>query len=129
MADGRGLERRVKHGHTEADHDEVSLVVVRVELEHKVADDGVGEGEVELEVAVKGGSGDKAGVSRVNSSLILAENGEVCVGESRKYLRLTLASGSRFGMVDWDGLESCKVFTEAKIEGSTGSSSSFAYSI
>ena len=51
------------------------------------------------------------------------------MGESRKYLRLTLASGSRFGMVDWDGLESCKVFTEAKIEGSTGSSSSFAYSI
>ena len=51
------------------------------------------------------------------------------MGESRKYLRLTLASGSRFGMVDWDGLEACKVFTEAKIEGSTGSSSSFAYSI
>ena len=25
-ADGRGLERRVKHGHKEADHDEVSLV-------------------------------------------------------------------------------------------------------
>ena len=28
--------------------------LVRVELEHKVADDGVGEGEVELEVAVTG---------------------------------------------------------------------------
>ena len=48
MADGRGLERRVKHGHTEADVEEVSLVVV--------ADDGVGEGEVELEVAVTGRS-------------------------------------------------------------------------
>ena len=36
LADGRGLERRVKHGHTEADHDEV-------ELEYKVADAGVGE--------------------------------------------------------------------------------------
>ena len=46
LADGRGLERMVKHGLTEADDDEVSLVVVRVELEHKVADDGVGEGEV-----------------------------------------------------------------------------------
>ena len=60
LADGRGLERRVKHGHTEADHDEVSLVVVRVELEHKVA-----EGGVELEVAVTGAGGDKVGVSRV----------------------------------------------------------------
>ena len=30
LADGRGLERRVKHCHTEADDDEVSLVVVRV---------------------------------------------------------------------------------------------------
>ena len=57
LADGRGLERRVKHCHTEADDDEVSLVVVRVELEHKVADDGVVEGEVELEVAVSGGGG------------------------------------------------------------------------
>ena len=65
LADGRGLERRVKHGHTEAAHDEVSLVVVRVELEHKVADDEVGEGEVELEVAVTGAGGDKVGVSRV----------------------------------------------------------------
>ena len=65
MADGRGLERRVKHGHPEADDDEVSLVVVRVELEHKVADDGVEEGEVELEVAVTGGGGDKVGVGRV----------------------------------------------------------------
>ena len=50
-------------------------------------------------------------------------------GESRKYLRLTLASGSRFGMVDWDGLESYKVFTEAKIEGSTGSSASNLFSL
>ena len=66
-----------------------------------MADDGVGEGEVELEVAVAGGGGDKAGVSRVKVWLILAENGEVCVGECRKYLRLTLASSS-------------------KIEGSTG---------
>ena len=33
-ADGRGLERRVKHGHKEADHDEVSLVVVIGGLEH-----------------------------------------------------------------------------------------------
>ena len=41
------------------------MVVVIVELEHKVADDGVGEGEVELEVAVTGGGGVKAGVSRV----------------------------------------------------------------
>ena len=65
MADGRGLDRRVKHGHTEADDNEVSLVVVRVELEHKVADDGVGEGEVELEVAVTGAGGDKVGVGRV----------------------------------------------------------------
>ena len=37
------------------------------------------------------------------------------MGESRKYLRLTLASGSRFGMGDWDRLESCKVPTEAKL--------------
>ena len=41
------------------------LVVVRVEVEHKVADDRVGVGEVELEVAVTGGGGDKAGVNRV----------------------------------------------------------------
>ena len=37
------------------------------------------------------------------------------MGESRKYLRLTLSSGSRFGMGDWDRLESCKVPTEAKL--------------
>ena len=41
------------------------MVVVIVELEHKVADDEVGEGEVELEFAVTGAGGDKVGVSRV----------------------------------------------------------------
>ena len=35
------------------------------------------------------------------------------MGESRKYVRLTLASGSRFGMGDSDGLEACKAPTEA----------------
>ena len=58
MAEGKAC-------HTDADDDEVSLVVVRVEVEHKVADDRVGVGEVELEVAVTGGGADKAGVSRV----------------------------------------------------------------
>ena len=37
------------------------------------------------------------------------------MGESRKYLRLTLSSGSRFGMGDWDRLEACKVPTEGKL--------------
>ena len=36
-----------------------------IELEHRVADDGVGEGEAELVVAVTGGGCDKEGVSRV----------------------------------------------------------------
>ena len=40
------------------------MVVVRVEVEHKVADDEVGVGEVELEVAVTGGDSDNTGVSR-----------------------------------------------------------------
>ena len=87
-----------------------------------MADDGVkGEGGVELEVPVTGGGGDKAGVSWVKCWLILAENGEVSVGESRKYVRLTLASGSRFCMADSDRLEACKVPTKAKIEGSSAS--------
>ena len=54
-----------------------------------MADDGVkGEGGVEFEVQVTGGGGDKAGVSRVKCWLILAEYGEVFVGESRNNIVL-----------------------------------------